>query len=481
MTGKTPTIFWRQFLITAVLILLTFLLLGASVGAFLYSYQAGQARTALENYARAVSALSSAYSTTGELAENWNYQMSLTFAANATGSDAVVCNEDGTVLVCSCSSVYCQHLGCRLDETLLDDARKDGHAARMTTLTGLYPEARFVYCQPLRSSDSGEDLGLLVVSAPRSDRVNFGHQLLLILIYAAPPCLLAALAVSSVAAERQTRELERMAEAARCFAQGDFSVRLEPRRTSWELSELVRAMNSMADALQQAETRRSEFISSVSHELKTPMTIIAGFVDGILDGTIPREKQSHYLENISQEVHRLDRLVRSMLEVSRLQEARAETPLRDRFDAVELVSRVLLSYEQRINAKHLDVDVEFPELEVPVLANSDSITRVVSNLIDNAVKFCDPDTQLGIGVYTMQDKAYIYVRDQGPTIPPEELSQIFDRFHKTDKSRSEDRDGVGLGLYLVRSILQSHGEEITVTSEDGVTEFTFTLPLARQR
>ena len=137
-----------------------------------------------------------------------------------------------------------------------------------------------------------------------------------------------------------------------------------------------------------------------------------------------------------------------------------------------------MSLETKINGKHLDVDTQLPDDPVQVWGDPDAITQVCYNLLDNAIKFSYPETTLGISVVARAGKAYVSVRNHGDTIPPEEIPLVFDRFHKTDRSRSEDRDGVGLGLYIVKTILNSHKENITVTSEDGLTEFTFTLTLA---
>ena len=207
------------------------------------------------------------------------------------------------------------------------------------------------------------------------------------------------------------------------------------------------------------------------------MTTIAGYLDGMLDGTIPQAEQRHYMELVSTEVRRLSRLVRNMLEISRLKDQGIPADKLVDFDICEAAGQALLSFEQRINRKHLNVDVDMPELGVTVRAMPDAVTQVLYNLIDNAVKFIDDGGTLSIRVERSGNKAVTTVGNTGPTIAPEELPLIFDRFHKTDKSRSTDRDGVGLGLYIVKTIVLAHGEDIYVTSRDGKTEFTFTLPL----
>jgi signal transduction histidine kinase len=208
------------------------------------------------------------------------------------------------------------------------------------------------------------------------------------------------------------------------------------------------------------------------------MTTIGGYVDGILDGTIPKEKHRHYMQIVSDETKRLSRLVRSMLDISRLQDQGGiPEEKKTRFDLLECAGQVLITFEQKILQKGVNVEVQMPEHPVYTMANQDYITQVIYNLLDNAVKFCPEDGTMGISVREGTSKVYISVFNDGETIPPEELPLVFDRFHKTDKSRSQNRDGWGLGLYIVKTIICSHGENISVSSLDGKTEFTFTLPL----
>ena len=272
-----------------------------------------------------------------------------------------------------------------------------------------------------------------------------------------------------------------MALASRRFARGDFSVRI---RQEWdpadEMGALIDSFNKMADSLESSEKRRSEFIANISHELRTPMTTIAGFADGILDGTIPKEEEEKYLISIRDETRRLSRLVRDMLSASQTNARAADPSRRTVFDLTELVLQTLLSFESRATAKNLDVDPQLPDTHILVIADKDAITQVIYNLLDNAVKFARVGSCLTLRLYKDNGKAYVSIKDEGETIPPDDLPFIFDRFHKSDRSRSLDKDGVGLGLYLVKSIINSHDEDIAVRSEEGVTEFVFTLKLAEK-
>lgn len=208
------------------------------------------------------------------------------------------------------------------------------------------------------------------------------------------------------------------------------------------------------------------------------MTTIAGFADGILDGTIPPEDERKYLISIRDETRRLARLVREMLSMSQINARASDPSRRTVFDLTELVVQTMLSFEARATKKRLDVDPQLPENHLMVRADKDGITQVIYNLMDNAVKFARPGTTIVLRIYKENGKAFVSIRDEGETIPPDDLKYIFDRFHKSDRSRSLDKDGVGLGLYLVKSIINSHDEDIAVKSENGMTEFVFTLPLA---
>lgn len=327
------------------------------------------------------------------------------------------------------------------------------------------------------SASTGELLGYVVVSTATKDMSDMMSRIIGLFLLTAIVVLVIATVATALITRRQTEILRDLSKAARQFAHGDFSARIYPDGNDEEVAELATAFNNMATSLERSEKLRQEFVSNVSHELKTPMTTIAGYLDGMLDGTIPQAEQRHYMELVSTEVRRLSRLVRNMLEISRLKDQGIPADKLADFDLCEAAGQALLSFEQRINRKHLNVDVDMPELGVTVRAMPDAVTQVLYNLIDNAVKFIDDGGTLSIRVERSGNKAVTTVGNTGPTIAPEELPLIFDRFHKTDKSRSTDRDGVGLGLYIVKTIVLAHGEDIYVTSRDGKTEFTFTLPL----
>ena len=266
-----------------------------------------------------------------------------------------------------------------------------------------------------------------------------------------------------------------MLKGTRAYAAGNFDMRIEDEGRSDEIGELARSFNMMADSLLETERQRRDFIANISHELKTPMTSIAGYTDGILDGTIPQKDERKYLQIISDESHRLSRLVRRMLDISQIQ---SQEMHKEDFDLCESMRIALLSMEQKINQRGLDVEADIPEDSVMVRGDNELITQVVYNLLENATKFAADKSTLYLGLTCQGEKAIVTVRNTGNTIPAQEIPLLFERFHKSDKSRSVDKDGYGLGLYVVKTILNQHKEKITVTSENGVTAFSFTVQMA---
>ncbi len=274
---------------------------------------------------------------------------------------------------------------------------------------------------------------------------------------------------------RFVRPLRQMAAATRRFAQGDFSVRIQVKGKD-EVAELADALNHMAVSLSSVEMMRRSFVANVSHELKTPMTTIAGFVDGILDGTVPPDKQAYYLKIVSDEVKRLSRLVRSMLDLSRIDSGELQLG-RVRMDLTDALYSVLVSSEPRIEKKRLNITGLEDTEKIEIDGDYDLMSQVLYNLLDNAIKFTNEGGDIDIRMHQAQGRVHVAIRNTGSGIPASELPQIFERYYKSDRSRSLDKNGLGLGLYIVKTVIRLHGGEITVRSVEGeFTEFCFWVP-----
>ena len=476
------SVYQRQFLFMASIVLISFALLGCAFIALSYRYTVQENQSTLATNAQYISTY------TGTMRQldptvlsTTNFQRNIAALANVSGLSIILAETDGKVVYGFDGATNTFLQGDAALPSAIVSSVTSGHSySGMFSISGLYEKARYGVGYPIAWVEDGQTGigGIVLVSSDTGNLTEMWRVLAQIFFFTAVVVFILAFIASSITSARQAKPLHEMAQAVHKFGHGEFDTRLtgyEGRRD--EIGELAAAFNSMADSLSRSEARRSEFVANVSHELKTPMTTIAGFADGILDGTIPPERERECLQVISTETRRLSRLVRRMLDLSRL-EAADRSAAQGQFNVTEVMLRVLVSLEPKVNSRQLDVDADLPDNPVMVWGDPDGITQVCYNLLDNAVKFASPGSVIGIKVAASAGKARVSVRNQGETIPKEELSMLFDRFHKTDRSRSMDRDGVGLGLYIVKSILDAHKEDITVTSEDGVTELTFTLTLA---
>ena len=462
----------------AIILLLALLLVGTVFQFLARDYLDDQAMEGLKTDCQTISSLASAYYMQNSISGQ-DFLVTLSVSSRVSDADVVICDLNGQLVLCSDAPLGCEHRGLVIqNQDFLQQVLETGIGTGTGRMQGLYEDSRYLVCMPIEDI-LGRDVGFVLVSTPMARTRTVVKQMLDIYLSVSILVVLAAGLMMTLFARRQANPLRDLARTASAFGHGqlDARVKIDPS-TPEEVQELALAFNNMASSLQKSEYQRQEFVANVSHELKTPMTTISGMVDGILDGTIPTEKHQHYMQIVSEETKRLSRLVRSMLDISRLQDQGGiPEEQKHRFDMVECCGQVLITFEQKINEKDLDVQVDMPEYPVYTFANQDYITQVVYNLLDNAVKFCPAGGKLGLNIQLGTNKAYIAISNEGQTIPAQELPLVFDRFHKLDKSRTQNRDGWGLGLYIVKTIVCSHGEDISVSSMDGTTTFTFTLPL----
>lgn len=262
------------------------------------------------------------------------------------------------------------------------------------------------------------------------------------------------------------------------YAKGDFSARLEQTGDP-EMDRLIITMNRMADFIDKNERSRRRFVSDVSHEMKTPMTTIGGFVDGILDGTIPPEQEKQYLRTVSAEVQRLSRLVHSMLSISRFEEG-TYSPDFERLDITNLLITTLLLFEQKVERKELHVEGLDVCPRTFAEVDRDLLQQVFYNLTENAIKFVNRGGTLFLAVDSDETQAHVHIRNSGEGLTEDEISHVFERFYKTDESRGKDTTGVGLGLSIVSRIMVLHKGSVTVKSVKGeYTEFIVSMPLTQ--
>ena len=466
------SVFFRYFAHSAVLVFLSFSALGVALvwGASMVvheSYSTGHDRVSQET------ALLMERSHDGSAELPHNLRSAIRTVAEVSQCHIAVCDLGGRVIFATAETGG-PPPGDLLSAAALAAALNEGRLQ-----PHLFPNQsrRYETYARVASEPQGQPIQIVLVTNDRQPASTLTGAFLRIYMLTAALIMLIAFGTAYVNSRALARPLHEMAVCARQFERGDFSARLN----RWilrddEIGELAAAFNSMADALEKSEELRRGFIGGVSHELKTPMTSISGYIGGLLDGTIPADRREETLGLVRDEIMRLSRLVTGMLELSRRQSGQMDL-VPSQMDISELSTRVLLGFESKANGKNLNVDVLVPDEPMMILADPDGMTQVMTNLLDNAVKFCAPGGSVSLSVTHKSGRAHVAVRNTGATIPPADLPYIFDQFYKGDRSRSLDRTGLGLGLYLVKSILNAHHEDIFVTSENGVTEFMFSLPV----
>lgn len=368
--------------------------------------------------------------------------------------------------------------GNTIPTAILNQIKRNGMYEGVGDLGGVLTARRFIVAAPASLSD-GRVYGYIFATYD----VDSYSKMFLYLSRLLLGTILATLVVTFFATYLATRQLvkplKEMGKAAKVYAGGNFETRIEVRGQD-EVAELAVSLNEMADSLGRLEQMRRSFISSVSHDLRTPMTSISGFVDGILDGTIPPESSNYYLGIVSEETKRLSRLVRTLLDVSRLESDELTLKIGS-YDICEMLRQVIVSFESKVFSKNLKLHFDICEENIYVRADNDAIYRVLYNLVDNAIKFSYEEGMLTLSVWKNEKEAIVSVRNTGYGIKKDDLPFVFDRFYKSDKSRGLDKTGVGLGLYIAKTIIEKHGGNITVRSvENDFCEFIFTLPLSEE-
>lgn len=346
---------------------------------------------------------------------------------------------------------------------------------RNDNLDGFFAEKHRIYIIPIRT-DKGETVGSVMTCTMRNDMDDLLEAMIKMIVMSTLWLMLAALIAVYFITEKLVSPLRQMSRAAKEFASGHFDVRVNVSGDD-EVAQLADAFNNMASTLQRSEETRRLFLANVSHDLRTPMTTISGFIDSILSGAIPQEEVPHYLEVISSEVRRLSRLVSSLLDITKIQAGERKFTMIP-FDICEMAREIIISSEQRLEEKQLDVQFDAEADNMYVNADRDAIHQVLYNLCDNAIKFSRQGGKYIVSIKnTSSSKTEISVYNEGDGISPEDIPLVFDRFYKSDRSRGLDRTGAGLGLYISRTIIEAHHEHISVESEYGKwCKFTFTLP-----
>lgn len=398
------------------------------------------------------------------------YDQILNSWSKFTMSDITVVDRNGEVFdsTCGLRSVPSDLMSC-IDSENVFIARSD--------FNGFYKDTVLTVAFPLKYKEN--IIGAMFFNKNIADLRRSVMELIMMFLFSSSFAILIAFIIVYIQAKKISAPIVNINKAAQLIAAGNFSERVEVT-TIDEIGQLASTFNFMASSIEKSEQQRQSFISDVSHELRTPMTSISGFVRGILDGTIDDDKRNTYLQIVLDESTRLTKLVNDMLEMSKMSSDEFKLDITS-FDINDLICSCLISLESRIDDSGLEADVDFRPDRLVTLGDKYQIKRVVLNLLDNAIKFSHKGTSINIKTWIESGKAHISVSNIGDGISEQDLKNIFDRFYKTDKSRTKDKSGAGLGLSLVKNIIRLHNQEITARSEKNsdsdsyTTTFEFTL------
>jgi len=387
-----------------------------------------------------------------------------------------IADSEGSILLARPDENCDYQNSAHIPRSLMNEINNGVELSVFNNLEGIFDSPHVISATPIYLRNNYV-CGTVIVCCDMDSISDFAEVLIKTVAISSLWVMLAALIAIFFISERIISPLRGMSQAAKSFAKGEFSVRV-PVVGNDEVAQLASAFNNMAQNLESLDEMRNNFMSSVSHDMRTPMTTISGFIDCILSGAIPPEKHEYYLKIIRDEVLRLSRLVASLLDISRIQAGDRKFVM-EPFDICEMGRQVLISFEQKIDKKRLEVEFNCDDDNMFVTGDHDAIYQIFYNITDNAVKFANERGLLRISLTKVEkNKVRVSVYNEGDGIPYDDQPYIFERFYKSDRSRGKDKTGVGLGMFIAKTIIEAHKEVIALESEPGkYCEFYFTLPI----
>ena len=491
------SIFFKYFIVTIILVCLSFTLLGAVLLVMTANYTIEEQQNQLLHAAQNLSKLTADMEQSPvDLYINLNksdddertfagYLNILSVFSQSGERDIILVNASGDICLWFTNTGQVSMDRRLVPIEAINQVKQTGIYKSTGTMGDLFAESRYTVGVPMisdKKTDTDKMVsyvsGYLFICSPAKSLTAMLSVIMQFYFISVGVVLLISVILVYIGTRTQVRPMREIRLALDNFSKGDFSARVQVRGKD-EVAQLCSSFNEMADALEQVETSRRGFMANISHDLKTPITSIVGFIDGILDGTIPQERSAQYLQKVSTEMKRLSRLVYSILDVTRLEGGQVSiVPIS--LNINEVVRQVMFSFERSIEKKEIFINMPADE-GLTVRADEDSVYRILTNLIGNAVKFTPAGGWIAVSVEKYQRQyALIRVRNSGEGIAAEELPRLFERFYKSDTSRGLDKEGTGLGLYIAKMLVTLNKGEIWAKSQQGeYTEVAFTLEVQR--
>ncbi len=466
------TLFKKQFVMQSFVLIISFALLGAGLTKAFSSFFVEQKKDILIEQSKKISkTFKQAYFLEGRygLLALQNEIEILEEYINA--SFVFVDNEDNIKIMSSDIDSKWYNKKVNFEKNLKEG--KNGYYYEIQgTMGGIFDEPMLSIGRPMTINEVY--IGTIFINTPVTDlflTVEKAYQIIMLFTVFA---IIGAFVLVYLFSKKISLPLIEINNAAKIMANGDFKKRIYINSKD-EIGQLANVLNDMAESLDEQEKRRREFISNISHDIRSPLTSMKGFLQAIIDGTIPEEKKEKYINVVLEETERLTILANNILDINRLEDMDNQNS-NVNFDLNELIRRIIISFEARVVSKNLNIQISFGEKETFVFADLEKTQRVVYNLIDNAIKFTEDNKSIFISTNIKLDKVYVSIKDEGPGISLEDQKRIFDRFYKADYSRGKDKKGSGLGLSIVKEFILSQGENIELKSElNKGSEFIFTL------
>ena len=469
------TLFKKQFFMQSFVLIISFALLGAGLTKAFATFFLEQRQELLIDQSKKVAkTFKQAYFLEGRYGL-LALQNEIEILENYLNASFIFVDNENKIKIIS-SDIDSKWLNQKINfDKILDESENNEFYEIKGTLDDIFKEPMVSIGRPMTINE--QYLGTIFINTPVTDlliTVEKSYQIIILLTIFA---IIVAFILVYLFSKKISLPLIEINKAAKIMASGNFKKRIYINSKD-EIGQLATILNDMAQSLDEQEKRRREFISNISHDIRSPLTSMRGFLQAIIDGTIPEEKKEKYINIVLEETERLTMLANNILDINKLE----DIDIKDRnvtFDINELIRRVIISFEARVITKELDIKISFAEKETFVLADIDKIQRVVYNLIDNAIKFTENNKSIFISTTIKANKVFVSIKDEGPGISIQDQKRIFDRFYKADYSRGKDKKGSGLGLSIVKEFILSQGESIELKSElNKGSEFIFTITKA---
>lgn len=471
---KKNSLVSKLLIVVTLIVALSFIVIAASLSFWFEGYYFEQRKDLLDKQAELISSISVDYLTEPKTDSLDGLNTIMNYVTETLSVDIILADNMGYVYGVSDN----KYESLKYTKIVLEDIEelKKGNSVEDRTKANKFLDVSdYIYYKPIINGNYY--YGFIAMVTPLDEiRAPLNRFYFIIWLSAIIAVTVSVIVINMLAQKILIAPLAEINKAAKRLAKGEVGQRVNINSND-EIEELAESFNIMADSLEKVDNNRREFISNVSHELRSPITSIKGFIAGILDGVIPKDKENYYLNIVYDEIQRLTRLVNELLDLSAMEAGKMKLNIRE-IEINEIIRTVVMNLENKILEKKLKVEVVFEEKREFVLGDLDRIIQVMTNILDNAIKYSNEGGHIKITTKSKGNKNYISIFNNGLSIQESELNHIWERFYKSDKSRT-NKMSTGLGLPIVREIIAKHGQDIWVQNEKDNSGVTFTFTLAK--